>query len=219
MLISPKVALRNVCLKTGEHSVKNPSWEESAAVFGGKRTRLLSDSTYLKLSELQLNPRSLTLSWVETDEVFTLMLSSFWAQGMTAVCLLPYSPFHTRFIAPWCPWPFVASVHTHFSTRIIQLLLISLPPPLLPLPLKLQQPHAQCSWLDQRRRLFPLRGFAFVCFSPPDGGGRVQSGSLKNSDPCESRRERLMRRSRSVTCPPGAISLHRLVWRSEASGC
>lgn len=50
MLISPKVALTNVSLKTDEHSVKNNSWEKcGAAVLGGKLKSLLSDSAFSKL--------------------------------------------------------------------------------------------------------------------------------------------------------------------------
>lgn len=43
-------------------------------MFGSKVKSLLSDSAYLQLQTCnkQLNPQSLTLSWVETDEVFTL---------------------------------------------------------------------------------------------------------------------------------------------------
>lgn len=108
---------------------------------------------------------------------------------MTGVCLLKNRPFHTSSLM--APWcPWAYGALTLLYKN--NTITAAFPP--LPSP------------TDATKSTFPLRGFVFVCLR---GGG-----GLKNNNP-----ERLMRCSRSVTCSPGAISLHHLVWRSEASGC
>lgn len=131
---------------------------------------------------------------------------------MTGVCLLKTVLFAHALIAPRCLWANVASVLSHFCTEIKPFLL------LFSLPLTLQQAHAERS--SRGEQPLALRGFVPVRMSPPPphprGGGRVWGEGLKNSDACELGeeygRKRLMRCSRSVTCPPGAISLHPLGW-------